>query len=278
MKLREYFLINERNRRYELRNVKNKTIMSDLQGLGYRYNTKYVRVGNAYKLDNKELEQGTLSAEIAFLDYMQYQEFIRYIEQSENLRLIYKPLNVEYFRDVDFVGIDNITKKFNLVQANITLNCKGLYYTEESKRFVVEELEGESRWPLPFPFTFNDYSSVAIDINNTGHTEGEILAEIFGYTEQPMIELIVDGKTTHKVVFDITVQEGERLLYSAKDGDNYVMLEDAGGNQTNVWSCMSLENDNFFKLPKGVSTLRVTSQTGVMNKIVFRILTAYKGV
>ena len=66
MKLREYFLTNERNQRYELRNVRNKTIMSDLQGLGYRYNTRYVRVGNIYKLDSIELEQGSLSAEIAF--------------------------------------------------------------------------------------------------------------------------------------------------------------------------------------------------------------------
>lgn len=278
MKLREYFLTNERNQRYELRNVRNKTIMSDLQGLGYRYNTRYVRVGNIYKLDSIDLEQGSFSAEIAFLDYEQYLEFIRYIEQSESLRFIYKPLDIEYFRDVQFAEITNITKTFHMVQASITLNCKGLYYTEDSKRFVVEEMEGESRWDLTFPFTFNDYSSVAIDINNTGHVEGEMLAEIFGYTEKPKIELLTNGKVKYKVAFDIIVQEGERLLYSVKDGDNYVILEDLEGNQTNVWDCLKLENDNFFKLPKGVSTLRVTSQTGVMNKIVFRILTAYKGV
>lgn len=278
MKLREYFLINELNQRYELRNVRQNTIMSDPEGLGYEKNMTYVRVGNTYKLDHSELAQGTITAEMSFLDYDTYQQFVDFIETSSDLRLIYRPLDTEYLRDVDFQGIIGITKSYNIMQCSITLNCKSLYYTEDHQEFVAREVEGESRWPLLFPFEFNEYSKITFDYFNFGHTEGAILAEVFGYTQQPQIELLVDGNVIHSVIFDIVIQEGEKLLYSAKDGDNYVMLEDKNGNQTNVADCLRLECDNFFKVPRGRSSIRITSATGVMNKTVFRILTAYKVV
>ena len=276
--MNEFSLINELNERYDLKNFTTTALVPSINGLGYENNMNYIRVGNAYKVDRNELTQGIISGDVVFADYTKYQDFIEFIEQSETLRVIYKPIDTEYFRDVDFNGITGVSRKRSTIDCGIQLNCKGIYYTEDSKRFVVEELEGESRFPLPFPFTFNDYSSVAIDYYNKGHAEGEILAEIYGYTQQPTIELYVNGVLKYKVFFDLTIEEGQKLLYSAKDGDNYVVLEDIDGTQTNIPNCLTLENNNFFKLPKGVSALKTTSATGAMNKIVFRILTAYKGV
>ncbi len=276
--MNEFSLINELNERYDLKNLKETALVPSVSGLGYENNISYVRVGNAYRQDNKEIVQGELTGTITFLEYSRYINFINFVEKSSSLRIIYKPIDIEYFRDVDFVGITGIIKKGATTEAEIKFNCKSLYYTEDNKRFVVEELEGETRYPILFGATFNDYSSVAIDYSNIGHTDGEVLAEIYGYTEKPTIELYVNGLLKYKILFDITILEGQKLLYSAKDGDNYVVLQDVNGTQTNIPNCLKLENDNFFKLPKGMSTIKTTSATGTMNKIVFRILTAYKGV
>lgn len=275
--LNNFFLINEFNIRYNLKNIKQGLIPS-ISGIGYEYERTYIRVGKTYKLDKSEIKQGNLSGSVIFKKYEEYQKFINYIEGSEELRVIYKPIDIEYFRDVEFAGITNVINKGSTTECELMLNCKGLYYTEDSKRFVVEDVEGESRYPLPYPYRFNDYSNVAIDYNNVGHTEGEVLAEIFGYMDQPKIELYVNGIIKYKIAFNIIVEDGQRLLYSAKDGDNFVMLEDSDGSQTNIVGCLLLENDNFFKIPKGNSILKVTSESGVLNKVVFRILTAYKGV
>lgn len=276
--MRKFYLINEKNIRYNLQDIRNSAFLTDTSGLGYDNGLHYVKVGNTFKLEAREQKQDVISAIINFQGYDKYQEFINYIESSENLRLIYKPIDAEYYRDVDFDSISKTEKSGLWLRCSIRFNCKGLYYTEDNKRFTLETIQGESRWPLPLPFTFNDYSSISIEYNNLGHTDSEMLAEIYGYISRPAIELYVDGKLKYKVLFDVVVEIGQRLLYSAKDGDNYVMLEDTDGTQTNIVKCLKLENDNFFKIPKGQSILKVTSDTGVLNKAVFRILTAYKGV
>lgn len=276
--MNDFSLINEVNERYSLKNLKETAFIPSVGGFGYENNMSYVRVGYSYKLESNEMKQSELSGTVIFSEYAKYQEFINFVEQSKSLRVVYKPIDTEYFRDVDFNGITGVKPKSKTIEGEVKFNCKGLYYTEDNKRFVVEEMAGEARYPILFDASFNDYASVAIDYNNVGHSEGEILTEIYGYCEQPTIELYVNGIVKYKVMFDIVIQEGQKLLYSSKDGDNYVVLEDVDGTQTNIPSCLKLENDNFFKLPKGVSTLKTTSATGVMNKIVFRILTAYKGV
>ncbi|MBS4538220.1 hypothetical protein GOQ27_07080 [Clostridium sp. D2Q-11] len=276
--MKSAYLINELNEKYNLRNFKDTTLIQRLNGLGYENELSYVRVGNYYKRDNKEIKQGELSGTLVFDDYLKYQNFIDYIERSQNLRIIYRPLDTEYYRDVDFKAITNVIKNRGTIECELVLCCKSLYYTEDNKRFVIEEMEGESRYSMPFPFQFNDYSSVAVAYNNTGHIEGEIIAEIYGYTQKPSIELYLRDKLKYKVVFDITIEKGQKLIYSARNGNNYVALEDEEGNQINIPNCLKLENDNFFKLPTGFSRLKITSDTGNINKIVFRIITAYKGV
>lgn len=275
--LNNFFIINENNVRYNLKNI-DKAIVPSVSGIGYEYNKSYVRVGNVYKLDKTEIQQGSFAGTVIFKKYEEYQRFVSFIEGSDDLRIIYKPIDIEYFRDVEFVGITNVINHGDHTECELMLDCKGLYYTEDSKRFVVEDVEGESRYPLPMPFTFNDYSNIAIDYDNKGHSDGEIIAELFGYMDRPTIELYRNGVLKYKVAFDVVVEEGQKLLYSAKDGDNYVVLEDVDGLQTNVVGCLTLENDNFFKIPKGRNILKVTSESGVLNRVVFRILTAYKGV
>lgn len=275
--MREYFLINEMNEGIKLRNVKDGILASDLAGLGYTYQMDYVRVGNSYRLDNKELSQGILSTELTFLNYNKFQEFINYIESSKSLRIIYKPTDTEYYTDVDFEGITDITKNVNMVQCNVTFNRKSLYYTQDDKRFVLEVIEGESRWSLPFPFTFNDYSDVSIPYHNKGHADSEFIVEIFGYMENPIIELYVGEKLMHKVSFSVAIQDEEKLLYSTKDGDNFVAIQRSDGTQEYIPNCLNLESDNFFKIPKGYSILKITSDSGATNKVVFSILTTYKG-
>ena len=72
-------------------------------------------------------------------------------------------------------------------------------------------------------------------------------------------------------------KEGEDNLIPLED-INFIMLEDEAGTQTSIPNVLKLENENFFKLPKGACTLKVKSQTGYLYKVIMRILTAYKGV
>lgn len=278
--MRKFYLVNELNTRYDLQNINTNGFLASPSGLGYSVNITYTRIGNAFLEESREPEQGTIDGSVYFKGYAEYQDFINFIESSEKLRLIYKPLEIEYFRDVDFTSITKteIDPSTGCLICPIQVKCKGLYYTEDNKQFIMEHIEGESRYDLPFPFTFNDYSSIGVTYTNTGHIESDLLAEVHGYIENPILDLYVNKIRKYRVVFNITVQSGQKLLYSAKDGNNYVMLEDVDGSQTNVIDCLDLANNNFFKMPKGISSINLSSATGVLNKVVFRIMTRYKGV
>lgn len=278
--MRKFYLINELNTRYDLQDIQTNGFLASPSGLGYSTNITYVKVGNAFLEDSRELQQGTIDGSVYFNGYAEYQGFVNFIESSEQLRMIYQPLDVEYFRDVDFASIakNELDPTTGCLICPIQLKCKGLYYTEDNKRFIMEQLEGESRYNVTYPFKFNDYSTVGVTYNNTGHSEADLLAEVYGYVIDPILELYVNNILKHRVTFNITVQSGQKLLYSSKDGDNYVILEAADGTQTNVINCLDLANDNFFKMPKGISTVNLGSDSGVLSKVIFHIMTRYKGV
>ena len=57
--------------------------------------------------------------------------------------------------------------------------------------------------------------------------------------------------------------------YSSRDLELEIKKVDALGNETNLISEFSLEDDIFFKLDKNGCIIKFTSDVGVMNKILF---------
>ena len=276
--LNEFQLINELNVRYNLKNFVESAIIPSVDGIGYDYSMSYVRVGDTYRRTSKELNQCELSGNVIFKSYRDYQQFVNFIESSEELRVIYKPLDVEYYRSVDFAGVTGVKQRGSTTECTLKLSCKGLYYTEDFRRYMIETIENEAKFDLTFPFVFNDNSAVNVAINNIGHSEAEIMAEIYGYVENPEISLYVDGQLKSKVSFNIEVAENEVLFYSARDGEQAVYKVDAQGNKINAVGSLSLENNNFYKIPKGNSSLKLTSNDGILNKVIIKIFTTFKGV
>lgn len=275
--MREYHLANENNVRFNLRDFTQKAFIPSLKGIGHSRKTTFVKVGNYYKSDYTENAQGVLSGTVLFSDYDHYKALVDFIENASTLRLVYKPLDVEYFRDVSFKGLSDLSEKGSVIELSLSLECKSLWYTANNTRFAIEEIEGQSQYPLLFGYTFNDYANFEIIVNNNGHAESELLAEFYGYIVNPVIELWQNDVKLYTVSFDKEVLTGEKLVYSARDGNSYCLFE-SGGAQSNAVSVMRLDNDNFFKIPKGTSKLVVTSDTGIYTKIVFTIFTAYTGV
>lgn len=276
--MNEFYLIDENNTRFSLKNFSEKAFIPSVSGLGYKHNLNYVKVGNFYKTDFKEIAQGSLSGTTVFSSYENYQSFINFVENASSLRLIYKPIDTEYFRDVDFEGITNVIAKGSTTEAEISLFCKSLYYTATDTRFAVETIEGSSQYDLRFDYTFNDFASTDIFFTNSGHAEAQLIAEIYGYIENPKIELYQNDVLLYTVAFNTTLLSGEKIIYSARDGQNYIKKEDASGAQTNAIAMLDLANDNFFRIPKGTSKIVVSSDSGIYSKVTFRILTSYKGV
>lgn len=275
--MREYHLANENNVRFNLRDFTQKAFIPSLKGIGHSRKTTFVKVGNYYKSDYTENAQGVLSGTVLFSNYAHYRALVDFIENASSLRLIYKPLDVEYFRDVSFKGLSDLSEQGSVIELSLSLECKSLWYTSANQVFEIQEIVGESRYDLEFDYIFNDFNSGDVVITNNGHTEAELMIQFFGYILNPVIELYQNDVKKYTVSFDKEVLAGEKLIYSARDEKPYCFFE-SGGVMTNAISVMRLDNDNFFKIPKGTSKITIQSDTGIFNKVTFTIFTAYTGV
>jgi hypothetical protein len=276
--MNEFYLVNQNNIRFSLRDFQQKSFIPSLKGLGYKHNIDFIQIGNYFKKDYKEVAQGELSGTIVFSSYQHYLDLISFVESADSLRFIYKPIDTEYFRDIEVRGITDTTKSGGLIEAEISFSCKGLYYTENEQIFSVEEIEGESRYDLLFDYLFNDYASADVTFVNDGHDTAEIIVEYYGAITNPKIELYVNNVKTYEVNFNVVIPLGSKLIYCVKDGNNYVVVQNDLGVQTNAISSLDITKDNFFKIPRGTSSIRVSSDTGLSTKVVIKIFTAYKGV
>lgn len=276
--MNKFYLINENNSRFDLKNFSQKAFIPSVKGLGYKHNTSFIKVGNSYQMDYQDIAQGTLRGTTMFSTYANYLDFVSFVENAQSLRMIYMPIDTEFFRDITLQGIENVVDNGNVVEAELSVFCKGLWYKSTDTRFIIEEIAGQSQYDLLFDYTFNDYASVDVVFNNIGHAEAELLVEFYGYIENPMIELYQDDVLQYTVLFNKTLQVDEKLIYSARDGQNYVVFQSTAGVQTNAISTLSLDNDNFFRIPKGYSKIVVSSDSGTVAQVVFTIITLYKGV
>jgi len=125
--MNEFYLINEINETFSLKDFQQKSFIPFFKGLGYQNDMSYVRVGNAFRLDKSEIAQGELTGTTIFKSYDNYQDFINYVEKSSSIRLVYKPLSTEYYRDIDFKGLTDTIKRGGKVEAKLSLMCKGLH-------------------------------------------------------------------------------------------------------------------------------------------------------
>ena len=278
--MRKFYLENEYGVRLNL-NSPDVGFLTSPSGLGYSMKANYVNIGNSYLNSYMNTNQADIKGTLVFggrNPYESYEKYVDFVNSAQKLRIVYVPFTGEYFRDVDMVSIDKGEMGKGVLSCTVSFKCRSLFYINKEDRFVIERSEGELRFDFRWPARFNDYSERTVIFDNKGHVPASFTAEIFGYTENPVIEIVVNGAILSKVQFDVILQERERILYSSLDGDLYCYKIYADGRQENIASTLDINNTNFFKLPTGECLVLFTSTTGVTNKTIMQIYQFYKTV
>jgi hypothetical protein len=283
--IREFTLINEKGQVFSLMDIRNYCLLTVPNGLGYAYETSYEKLGNSFIENLRELQQGVITGELNFANYDNYNSFVNYIENSNKLRLSYKiPFknkpSIEYFRDIH---IQSIGKReiqlIGIITEPIVFECKGLWYEENQTIFKIEPEDDEIRWDFYWDSRFNSYNNRSIAFNNQGHTEAPFTVEIEGKVINPIISIYVNDKLIDVLNVNITIEQYEKLLYSTIENDLYLHKQEVDGSLTNIFNFpyVNINNNNIFKLPKGVSEIRITAENDVLNAKL-NIYPQYKAV
>lgn len=279
--IRQFYLENNYGIRWGLNDPSTGLLVSP-DGLGYERDSNYLAIGHSFVRNYMKEKQGSVTGVIVFgtqSPYVACNKFLNFVNATESLKLVYVTDVGEYYREIDLVefGKSEIGQ-YGVLECGVTFVCKGLFYSNKAKRFVISRVEGEMRWDFTWPVRFNDYESRNIAISNDGHVPATFDVEIYGYCENPTISLVQSGAETQKVIFPITIQVDEKILYSAVDGNLYCVHVDADGVETNLADLLDLNQSNFFKIPVGDSLIQIDSDTASTNRTVLTIYKYYRAV
>lgn len=278
----KYYLENERQERLDLQ--KGDYQIVNVTGLGSSYESKYTRVGDQFVNDYLSMTQNELKFGVVFIPpkaFDKLQVMSVFLNRASELYLVYAPTiskTQEYRRDIDVVAFTQDQSTLGLLRYNVTIKCKSLFYTNEENRFLVERGTGEMRYNYAFPARFNDNAIRDIVICNDGHVEAPFTVELLGYTEKPRIKVFVDQVERNNLLFDTTIDVGEKLIYSSRDGHLQLSHIKTDGTVENIINLMDFETETFFKLPIGNVKVQFTSDTGTIGKIHFNVYKYYKVV
>ena len=198
------------------------------------------------------------------------------------------PITTKYI-DVDVTAYTLQHIGMNALGCPIVMLAKGMWYSSVQKSIVDTSDDDETRYSYRLPAMINDHSEGRVDIDNDGSEEAAFTLELYGAIVNPVVTLVVDGVETKKVEIDVTVDAGERIIYSSRDGDLYCYFGTDSQIEgfkrhgitdgiTNLSFGFSLDNENFFKLSVGSSQLHFSADNPLSSTIIVETFKYYRAV
>lgn len=270
--IRKFKLINEKGQEFSLMDIEKYCLLTEPSGLGYSYSTEYEQVENNFLTNLRKLEQGVIAGSANFLYYDNFMNFGNFIESAKKLQFVYSiPCKEEekiFYRDVNIKSLGKSEKQTDgVISEEIEFECLSLWYEQNETIFKIETYEDEMRYGYRWNSRYIDYNTRAIQFNNRGHVEAPFQVEIDGFVQNPTISIFVEDEEYASLKIPITINEYEKLLFSSVVGNIYIQKQNTDGTKENLWKrdYININNQNVFKLPLGVSEIRLTADDDVLN-------------
>lgn len=270
--VREFKLINEIGQEYSLMDIRNHCLLTNPSGLGVSYNNEYEAIGNTFIKNSSKLEQGSFTGIVNFMNYDNFSNFIKFIKSSKELKIAYKipykDCQVEYLKDVNIRTITKTEKQTSgFLSESIVFDFLSLWYQDKEIVYTIAKLEEEIQWDFKWDARFADYSSRTITFNNDGHVDATFKLELWGHLINPGFSISQNGVIIKSLIVPITLQKGEKLLYSSQDNNIYLKKQNIDGSEIDLFTqeYIDINNDNFFEIPKGTSEISLLAENDIYN-------------
>lgn len=272
----QFYIMNEENERYSL-NSALTGVFTEPKGFGIEYTNTYIEVGDSWVQNSSEVKQITPSGTIVFpvKGYEIYHDFVNFLNKAKRLILVYQPAGLvdEYFAEIDVIKLDKGGFSGGRLSVPVSFTCKTLFYTSEVFEYHIARASKEVRFPFTWETKFNDLNKIYFDFDNTGHVPAPYKVSFTGYAVNPEMIIVQDGKELVHISLAITLESWDKFELSTYDGELYCRL-----NGADAKSLLDFTNNNFDKLPVGVSEVYFLCEAGKLNNIEMSLEKYYKGV
>ncbi len=281
---RKFFLENTQKQRYSLQDIKTGALLISPAGLGLAMTRSYELAGDAARCVDEKFPARSFTGIVVFNGakaYDGYRALVDFIAQG-TIKLIYAPRyetsNKEYLADVEVESLSKGDIMGGRMECDLLITLKSAWYKRESLRIVAQKAGEELRYERVYEYTYSDVSTDDIQIVNDGHFDAPILLEAEGELVNPRLALYIKGQLRAELVVTAVIEGNETLVFCTKDDDLKLVKRTASGTEESLIGCITVENENFFKLPRGLSTLSLSADNEIASKSVITVFTAYKAV
>jgi hypothetical protein len=282
---RRFYLENSQNQRFNLQDLKNGAFLISPAGLGLTMTRSYEITGDAGRCVDEKFPLRSLTGVIVFnapAAYDRYRTLVNFIATTRDIKLVYAPRfetsNQEFLADIEIESLSKTDVKGGRMECDIAITLKSAWYKRESLRVVAEKTGTELRYERMYEYIYSDVSTDAIEIFNDGHFDAPILLEAEGELVNPKLSLYIDGVLQSELSITAVIETGESLIYCTKDDELMLKKRLGDGIEENLIGSISVENNNFFKLPRGLSTLSLSADNSIASKSIITVFTSYKAV
>ena len=156
-------------------------------------------------------------------------------------------------------------------------NTKSLWYEAKEVVYTIDSVTNELRWDFAWDAVFASYDNRNIIFDNKGHAEAPFKLELNGEVISPIITILEDDVEVKKLdLTGLTIATGETFIYNTKDTEQEIVRV-SENERTNLFDFLNPNFINFFKLRKGVSTIRLEAD-GEITSGKLTIYVQYKAV
>jgi hypothetical protein len=281
---RKFYLENAQKQRFNLQDLKAGALLTSPAGLGLSIARTYELTGNTARCVDKTFPARSFTG-IAVFDgsraYDAYRALVNFVAAGP-MKLVYAPrfetATGEFLADVEVENISKYDVKGGRMECDVTITLKGAWYKRDNLRVVAEKAASDLRYDRVYEYAYSDFSTDAIEIFNDGHFDAPVMLEAEGELVNPRLQLYVDGVLRSELAITAVIELGQTLVYCTKDDDLRLAKRSTDGSEVSLMDCISIENDNFFKLPRGLSMLSLSADNDISTKSVISVFTSYKAV
>jgi hypothetical protein len=275
--IRQFYLENEYGDIYYF-NHKNQTIISQVSGLGFSLDMKYLEYSRFYSRSEYNIPLSEISETLIFLKgYQGYKSFVDFISMShKEYKLHYQNDAFSAYCYVDISSLSKAELVASTIQSNIVFKKLSLWLKEKSYEIIANGSSSGKVYPYSYPYYYSSSYEGKVYIRNDGLNDAPVVIEMIGSVIDPEVLIKRNGEVVSTLRLYLTAEDITITINSIPSKQE--MTLDEAGVTTDIYGLQDFQEDNFIFLEHG--DYEIEFKPGVATKSICRVtvLEGYLGI
>ena len=275
--IRQFYIENEYGDIYYF-NHKNQTIISQVSGLGFSLDLKYLEYSHFYARSEYNIPLSEITETLVFLrGYQGYKDFVDFISKSnKEYKLHYQNDAFKAYCFVDIASLSKAELVSGTIQSNIVFKKLSLWLKEKSYEIVANGSSSGKVYPYIYPYYYSGSYEGKTYLRNEGLNDAPIVIEMIGSVVDPEVLIKKNGEVISTLRLYLTEEDITITINSIPSKQEMTMELD--GIKTDIYGVQDFEEDNFIFLDHG--DYEIEFKPGVATESICRVtvLEGYLGI